>query len=313
MRNQPTSRPPSRPPTRSPRVPANPYQQARRKRALKRRFDSALRHFEGVVARLPVPTDWGAQLQGITVPAVLHPTPWHYSKALSGLLCVAALVTVVLLHTQDQWFVYREDVRFQQINRVDASALFAAADVDGWNVLWLEPAAIRARLLAQPWVADAQVRVQLPRDVTITVQEELPVAVWITNQGQFWLSSSGAALPIPINPDGSYPPVALPQIVDSLNEARAIGDGPLRMDPAILTSALALMEALPELEDNVRYNRTIGLNFALRDPAIWVYWGDGFAMPAKLDNLTAIRAALRTRPEPAQFLDLRSIDRPYVR
>jgi cell division protein FtsQ len=105
----------------------------------------------------------------------------------------------------------------------------------------------------------------------------------------------------------------LPQIIDSLQEAHVIGAGPPAIDPQVLTSALALVEAMPELDGIVRYTESIGLNFPLPDPAVWVYWGDGFDMESKLENLAVSRDLIRNAEEPAQILDVRFVDRPYIR
>ena len=296
-------------------APANPYQRARRKRTVMRQ----VRQFESVLARLPLhKLNVGARLQSITVPAAVQGTPFHFSKLLSCLLLAAALSGLTLLHTQDDWFVYAEDIRFTNLIRLRADDLYAAADVEGWNVFWVQPEEIRARLLAQGWVADAQVAVTLPAAVDIQIQEMEPVAVWVTNAQSYWLASNGAAMPISdasvAAADSALPATALPQIIDSQQEARAVGtDETIRMDAQILNSALTLMAALPELENNMRYNRTVGLNFPLPDPAVWVYWGDGLDMEAKLENLAATRQTVRTRETPPQILDIRFVNRPYVR
>lgn len=299
----------SRPRVTSGITPANPYQQARRKRAVSRQK----RRFEAVFSRLPIPTDFGASLQWVEVPAVLQPTPWYFSKILSALLLLGALFSFIMLHNQDEWFVYREDVRFDSLIRLRADDLYQVVDLEGWNIFWVEPEAIREHLLALPWVEDAQVDVSLPSTVSINVIEMNPAAVWVTNEGHFWLAANGAALPIVNLEESALPAMALPQIVDSLQEARVIGDGPLAIDPQVLQSALTVMEALPELEGKVRYNESIGLNFPLPDPAVWVYWGNGFDLEAKLQNLVVTRELVRDAEEPAQILDIRLVDRPYVR
>jgi hypothetical protein len=287
----------------------NPYQKARRKRVASRQK----RRFDAVFARLPKPTGWSMHLQEITVPAVLHPTPWSLSKTLSFLLVLGALTSLVLLHSGEDWFVYREDVHFENLIRMRGDDLYNVLDLDGLNIFWVEPDRIRDALLALPWVEEAQVEVGLPATVSVQVTELTPAAVWVTNGGNYWLSTNGSALPVATLDESALPEVALPQIVDSLQEARIVGDGPLAMDPQVLNSALTLMAAMPELGNSVRYNKSIGLNFPLPDPAVWVYWGDGFDMEAKLKNLAVARDIVRDDEKPAQIVDVRLIDRPYVR
>jgi cell division protein FtsQ len=287
----------------------DPYQKARRKRVASRQK----RRFEAVFARLPKPPNLRFNAQSISLPAVLQPTPWSLSKALSFLLVLGALMSLFLLHNEEDWFVYREDVRFHNLIRMRGDDLYSQIDLDGLNIFWVEPETIRDALLTLPWVEDAQVEVALPAAISVNITEMTPVAVWVTNAGNYWLAMNGASLPVATIEESSLPELALPQIVDSLQEARRVGDGPLAIDPQVLNSALTLMAAMPELGSTVRYNESIGLNFPLPEPAVWVYWGDGFNLEAKMENLAVTREMLRKAEEPAQIVDVRLIDRPYVR
>jgi cell division septal protein FtsQ len=289
----------------------DPYQKARRKRAASRQK----RRFEAAFARIPIPRprNLRVHMQGVTVPTVLLPTPWSLSKSISLLLLVGALLSLYFLQSQDDWYVYREDVRFHNLIRMKGDDLYQALHLDGLNIFWVEPDTIRKSLLAIPWVADAQVEVSLPANITVNVTEVTPAALWVTNAGNYWVSTTGSALPVADLEKSSLPDVALPQIVDSLQEARVVGNGPLALDSQVLKSAITLMAAMPELKGAVRYNKAIGLNFPLPDPSVWVYWGDGFDMDAKLQNLAVARDLIRKSDKPAQIVDVRLIDQPYVR
>jgi hypothetical protein len=287
----------------------DPYQKARRKRVASRQK----RRFDAVIARLPKLPSVRLHVQEIEVPAVLHPTPWSLSKVISLLLVLGALYSFLMLNMEEDWFVYREDVRFHNLIRMRGDDLYTTLNLDGLNIFWVEPEAIRASLMALPWVDDAQVHVALPASISVHVTEVTPAAVWVTNGGNYWLAMNGSALPIATLEESALPEVALPQIVDSLQEARAVGDGPLAMDPQVLQSALTLMAAMPELGGSVRYNESVGLNFALPDPAVWVYWGDGFDLEDKMENLEVVSEVVRTAEKPAQIVDVRLVNRPYVR
>src|SRR5262249_29981255 len=106
----------------------DPYQKARRKRAASRQK----RRFEAAFARIPIPRprNLRVRMQGVTVPAVLLPTPWSISKSISLLLLVGALMSLYLLQSQDDWYVYREDVRFHNLIRMKGDDLYQTLNLD---------------------------------------------------------------------------------------------------------------------------------------------------------------------------------------
>lgn len=264
-----------------------------------RRFESALAQLE-VVERLSSPGNLARLAAG---------SGWHASKLLSGLLVAAAIAALGLIHTNDEWFVYAEDVQFTNVSYLDRAELYKQSGVEGWNLLWLTDNEVRQRILEHPYVADAAVSLRLPAQVTVNVVEKHPIALWVTKDETLWLTPEGRALPAAGPTDPS-----LPQIIDILGEAQAIGsEGERAIDPAVLDSALALMAQMPSLHNKVRYNQDIGLNFPMPDHNVWVYWGDGENVERKLENLAAARTALAKLEEPPQLVDVRFVHSPYFR
>ena len=214
-----------------------------------------------------------------------------------------------MIHTDDEWFVYAEDVRFTNVSYLDPAELYRQSGIEGWNLLWLTDSLVRERILEHPYVVDATVSLRLPAQITVSVVETRPIALWVMRDATLWLTSEGRALPAAGPTDPS-----LPQIIDILGEAQAIGSGSERaIDPAVLDSALALMAQMPSLHHKVRYNRDVGLNFPMPDHDVWVYWGDGENMERKLENLAAARTALAKLEKPPQLVDVRFVHSPYFR
>jgi cell division protein FtsQ len=277
--------------------PYSPRQQARR-----RRITRVVRRFEASFAALPkplrLPMVWGAPRLGSS--------GWHVSKLISLALAVTVAVVLGQIHTQEQWFVYRENVQVRNLTYLDADTLYQAAEVDGWNIFWLRANDIRQRLLALPYVADATVKIQLPNQVELVIQEQQPVALWVTEQEQRWVMPSGAALPIR-DQRGAH----LLQIIDPHGEAQALAQTTPVIDRTVLQSALTLLEKFPELTQ-LRFNRDYGLNFNLPGAATWVYWGDGEKMETKFANLMAVQKLIAAGKENPQLIDVR-FDRPYIR
>jgi cell division septal protein FtsQ len=274
-------------------------QQTRRRRQIKR----AMRRFEATLATLP---RFG---RGLTIPWAiprLGLTPWHISKALSLVVTILVALIIGQIHTSADWFVYRENVQFQDATYLNPDDLYQASGIDGWNVFWLQPEEVRQRLVALPYVADATVQVTLPNRVHISLREEQPVALWITQAAQLWLMPDGSALAM-----HDQRATKLLQIVDPLREAQNVQSNSPAIDPGVLQSALALTQQFPDLVQ-LRFNHDFGLNFNLPGSSAWVYWGDGQEMTKKFTNLAAVQQLISSGQENPQVIDVR-YSQPYIR
>ncbi len=298
------------------------HRKARRRRRLTRQ----VRRLEAAVPPLRRLRGWKPKLDGL--PALPHPaikvsaagvigaSGWHWSKAVSGLLLVGALAALVWLHTDWRWFVYRDTVHFGPLTYLSADELYPGAALEGWSIFWLQAERVAAAVEQDPFVRQADVRISLPNRVEVAVVEAAPVLLWKTGDADYWVLESGAALRIPDRAEGAPPTgpdgAELPQLVDLRRAAQVAGVADPAMEPAVVQSTLALIGRLPELH-TVRYNQGVGLNFTLPGSPYWVYWGDGYHVEAKLENLAAGRALLAGGEEPGQVIDVRYPQRPYVR
>lgn len=271
----------------------------------RQRITRQVRRFESLLPTFP-------ETGRVALPALNLRPGWGFLRSrltwsLLVLLAIAiALVTWV--HSDDRWFVYREDVRFTGLTYLDEEELWRLSELDGWNVFWIDRDAVHDKLLQDPYVADAQVHIgYLGANVTVTITEVEPVALWETQAGTLWLRQDGAAL----TPRGSTPPGLL-QILDADAAATAPGaPAGSALDPGVLRSAEALVQRLPDVSP-IRYNAIVGLNFLLPGTAYWVYWGDGANVEQKLENLAAARQLLAEGRIEGQVIDVR-FGRPYVK
>lgn len=273
--------------------------QARRQRQRARLH----RRFESAIAGLPqvtVATPW----RSLPLPGA---TAWHASKLISLAWLVCAVFAITYVQSDLRWFVFRDSVQINGASYVSVDELYAASGVESWNIFWLHPQHIRQRLLTTPHIADAAVAITLPNQVTITVQEEEPVALWVTNEGVLWLMPDGVALPMRNDRFSS-----LPQIVDPEREAQDVTQAEQpAIDPEILASALVLLQKLPGLPQ-LRFNQDYGLNFNLPGSSTWVYWGDGANLEAKFANLDAAQQLIQSGEATPQIIDVR-YERAYIR
>lgn len=271
----------------------------------KRQFARTMRRFEAAVARLPKPAARPkAQVKEAT------PRQWlprlSVSLVVGVLLLMLVVGAAVYIHVDERWYVYRENVQITGLTYLEAEAIYAASEIESWHILWLRPATIRQRLLMMPFVQDATVRIALPGQVSLHIVEAEPVALWQTNEGPLWIMPDGRARPVS---DERFS--ELPNLIDPQRSAQDVTHpDELFLHPAVLQSAQALWQRLPDLEQ-LRFNAEIGLNFNLPGTQVWVYWGDGNNFATKLANLEAAQQLITTGEAFPSRIDLR-FDRPYL-
>lgn len=290
------------------RTPQASRRQAKRRRAVQQ----SVRHLRSLLPGFEAPS--------ISAPTLALPrlsieglgfTGLHWSKAISLLLLAATVAALVWLHTDVQWFVYREQTAISGQRLLSADDIYAAAGVEEWNVLWLRRDEIRRRLLEQPWVADAEVNIRFPAQVEITVRERPAVAVWATGEGEFWANEAGVLHPV--KPELASAAAIAPRLVDPLAQAGLkTGTGDRLVDRQTLAGALQLIGSVHGLTE-VRYSTEVGLNFGLPETGLWVYWGDGARAEEKLESMALGQKLVQSGGATGAVLDVRNPGKPFVR
>ena len=241
-------------------------------------------------------------------PAWLVGSGWRVQKLVSLLLLLLSGAAIGWIHQDARFFVYPEDVHFVNLHYLTADELYPLTQVETWNSFWLRPDEVQQRLLANPFVGSVRVEVFFPATVRIWVEEKEPIALWMTNGATYWLLPDGTATDVrdPNRTD-------LFQLFDGAKEAQAVRyDHKLAVDPNILASAQKLLTQFPAL-NQMRYNKGVGLNFALPNGQTWIYWGDGNQMDKKLSKLAAALEIATRQGASAQLIDLRFPDQAYYR
>lgn len=265
----------------------------------------------GTLPRNPLPAIWsGLRGFGTNVVELLRQggTGWHPSKAVSIILLLGATGLIAWLHQSDDFFVYPEDVTFQNLTYIDSGELYATSQLEGWSTFWLDRDSVRENLRRHPYVADARISIGLPARVSIDVSEEEPVALWVTDAGTLWLLQDGTALAARHGDTEG-----LLQILDGQAESREVSYEPkVSMDREVLDNARKIATYFPTI-DTITFNRGFGLNFAVPESGLWVYWGDGGHFETKLKNLLTIQNELSQGRISGQLADLRVPEKPIIR
>ena len=287
----------------------SPKRVRRRRQAQKRqRFSAALRSMQTLIRKsggLWPGFEWRQLRRASLLPGFSGLVP---SKTLSLLLLAAVVAALYWMQSSESFFVYHEDVRFEGAKYLTNEELFAACGVNSWSILWLEPEKIQAQVTRHPYVADADVQLRWPAQIDISIREVLPVALWATDQQEYWLLEDGSALaPKELDAQPSL------RIIDPTAAARTVRlSGDLKIDARILTSAIFLSDRL-SIVNEFWYNSRYGLNFNLPSTQAWVYWGDGGKFDEKWAALQSSMPALKAGRGQALTLNVKAPNRPFIR
>lgn len=216
------------------------------------------------------------------------------------------------ISTNDHFFVYAAQIEGN--SRVSAQDIYAASGVDGKSIFWISPAEVVRRVSQMSGISQVAVHVRLPNQVTIQVQELVPLVVWKTARGTFWITDEGQAMA----PAGDPPLLTLTDRDGAAGVQPADGqtgsDGaasqsasavpsPPRLRSGVLAQVLAL-RALRSDITNLYYGAEEGLYF--RAPEGWtVYLGNEGDVASKLTLLQAVQKQAAGDKTPPRVVDLR--------
>jgi cell division protein FtsQ len=225
-------------------------------------------------------------------------------------------------------------IQIEGAQRLSPQAVIARAGVrPGANVLSVNLAAVRKRLLAHPWIAEAEIQREIPSTLRIRIREHLPAAVvdmgrkfLLNHQGEIfkeWEASdpsdlptvagltladlriadrSGAAAGSPFFEFGAAPP------------AEAAPTRPMEAVLQVLALGRDGGSILPSRElRRIRVDRELGLTLVAYEESrvIRIGYND---YPAKYHLLRELLAFFRDQPKVADFerIDLTDMNRVIV-
>ncbi len=278
------------------RISAMPVMAQPKRGSKKRRFDSAF--------LLP---DTGLQ-KPFTVASLFY---WDWRRT-SALIAVLFCVSIYLALTLPYFHVSNADVLGNI--RVSAEEINAALGVTGQSIFMVQPEEAEARLLMNYHeLASAQVNVDLPHHVTVTVTEREPVILWQQDGGYTWIDSAGVAFRprglaeglVLVNGLGA-PSVNIQAGIDPLNPAPFIQKG-------LVDAILALAPAVPA-DSAMIFDPSYGLGW--KDSRGWnAFFGatEMDDMPMKAVVYQALVKDLLERGKIPEFISVAYPDAPFYR
>ena len=188
---------------------------------------------------------------------------------------------------------------------MNPSRIRSIAGIIGKQSFQVDPAEIEKNLEAHPEIASAEVVLQWPNQISIKVEERLPVLEW-NDAGSSWLISSEG---IAYLRRGSPPEL---NRVHSMDKVLRIGD-PLEpvIDPTVVNATLQLKAIIGAGQD-LFFDREHGLGF--QDANGWMaYFGTDGDMEFKIRAYSNIVEALLQTRYPVSLVSVENLSAPYYR
>lgn len=220
--------------------------------------------------------------------------------SVAALLAVGLIALLVYLFSDARFYV--QSAALRGLSLTTAEQVYHQADIDQYNIFWINSRRVAERIQALPYVKQATVTTQLPNQVRIVVQERQPLALWKSQGQEYWVDSEGITMPV------SSPIVGLPVLWD-LDRSTVLPDG--RVQPELITSLHQVKEKTPEVTD-FGYDRTNGLQF--RFPGgTYVYLGQPAGMVDRVNSLLILQQNLISQGQAPSEIHWRSPESYYIR
>jgi cell division septal protein FtsQ len=183
---------------------------------------------------------------------------------------------------------------------ISSSDIVASSGLAGTHVFAANPGNAADRIGQLPGVISAKVILQWPNQVSISIVEDKPVAVWKQNGKTYLIAESGELVPV------RY---ASPHLLLIQTEIDQSSEIETYVPADVLQGALALRELRPNI-DQLFYRPGSGLSY--QDGRGWrAYFGSGTEMAQKLVVYETIVEELIERAESPSYISVRNQAKPY--
>jgi len=214
------------------------------------------------------------------------------------LLLIMVIAGILWLAFDDRFYVYHAYVA--GVARMSPDEVFRASGLLGLHVLWVRPAEVEARILAElPGIERVRVACGLlDEECAITVVERQPRMMWDEDGQLWWIDADGVAFPaLGMLPEGWLVRGPLPRDEDG------------RLDERVRVALTELWLVGADVSQ-LLYVPGRGLTFT--DERGWrIILGQGPGMAGRLRVLEWLVADLEARGLTPRFVDVRFPDAPY--
>ena len=225
---------------------------------------------------------------------------WNFSHYIAIMLIGTSIAAIIFLLTDVTFQATTPQIRGNSY--LSSEQILQQAHLDGQNIYLIDPADVSRRLdTFLPQIKRARVRLGLPNQIIIQIDERKPVLAYTDGSQSLWADAEGRLFPITIEESN-----ALPTLIDEDGSASIDGK---HLTPGIWQAVQEISANIPEIK-KFYYRDVYGLFFI--SPEGWrVYLGNGNDMESKLAMWQAIRQQLLQENREIKSVDLR-YDRVYI-
>jgi cell division septal protein FtsQ len=193
-----------------------------------------------------------------------------------------------------------QSVNIEGASDLDSGELASLSGLRGASLLSPPFEDARARLLAIPWVHDVSFRRDLPRGVTIRVEERRPAAYWSVSGVDYLVDAEGIVLGVGVA-DGQVPLIVETGVERSLSPGERVHPDAIAMAGRISQEA---PRVLNQGVQSVEYRSGLGITAVFED-GMRVTFGDERSYEYKVAVLTRLLDSLSSEGKTARSVDLR--------
>lgn len=221
---------------------------------------------------------------------------WRASrpKFFAAVVLIVLLLGLYQLFNNDMFFV--NDIALSGNKIVPRGEVSNTAGVRGWNIFFVEPAALKARVRAMPEFKDVQVDVTLPNEVDVDVFERTPRFVWESGGKNYWVDGEGIAMRARGNVPNGW------QLREAEGTTYKYGD---RVNSDAFNAAVSLLNAWQAAPHYFEWTRQHGLT--VRESHGWLtYFGSANQMADKIAAFKIVSDQILREKRAVTLIDLGS-------
>lgn len=241
------------------------------------------------------------------------------ARWISLVVLIITIYAIVVVGLDEQFYLTTLPV--SGVSAIPAQEIADASGLGGIHVFAADPKVAAAAIDNIPGIISATVTLHWPNQVTITVVEDSPIAIWEEAGQSYWINADGTLMPARVdlptlpriqsqmkNPPLRVQPTPAPEgtvLVEETEAPAVISFIPLD----VLDGAILLKQLRPNI-DRLFYDPSHGLSF--QDSRGWLaYFGTGTDMHQKLVIYETIVADLLARGKTITYISVSNQEKPF--